>query len=194
MPAQETLVALPLLLPQVVVLNPPVTDASRRCTSFLQRLHTCKQCMLLQSLNRKGLPSVQLLRPTDHTLLRSSTPRATLAAVIEGPAIGPSLCAIQHDSLTHAALWCSVTGCSCITAGQRLSPASIGFESRTVPTLRCMSYAKLNVYQYSKGFCNAGIAAWTCHQPSSVFDLVPADLVSSAILTAAAHTIQVSLS
>ncbi|KAL3139076.1 Fatty acyl-CoA reductase 2 [Trebouxia sp. C0010 RCD-2024] len=31
-----------------------------------------------------------------------------------------------------------------------------------------------------------GIAAWTCHQPSSVFDVVPGDLVSSTILAAAA--------
>lgn len=40
--------------------------------------------------------------------------------------------------------------------------------------------------------CVAGIAAWTCHQPSSVFDVVPGDLVSSSILAAAAATTQVS--
>lgn len=38
----------------------------------------------------------------------------------------------------------------------------------------------------------AGIAAWTCHQPSSVFDVVPGDLVSSTILAAAAATTQAS--
>ena len=32
----------------------------------------------------------------------------------------------------------------------------------------------------------AGIAAWTCHQPGSTFDVVPGDLVSSTILAAAA--------
>ena len=37
-----------------------------------------------------------------------------------------------------------------------------------------------------------GIAAWTCHQPSSVFDVVPGDLVSSTILAAAAATTQAS--
>ena len=37
-----------------------------------------------------------------------------------------------------------------------------------------------------------GIAAWTCHQPSSVFDVVPGDLVSATILAAAAATTQVS--
>jgi len=36
-----------------------------------------------------------------------------------------------------------------------------------------------------------GIAAWTCHQPSSTFDLVPGDIVSSSILAAAAVTAQV---
>lgn len=35
-----------------------------------------------------------------------------------------------------------------------------------------------------------GIAAWTCHQPSSVFDVVPGDLVSSTILAAAAAITQ----
>ncbi|KAL0022255.1 hypothetical protein WJX77_010593 [Trebouxia sp. C0004] len=35
-----------------------------------------------------------------------------------------------------------------------------------------------------------GIAAWTCHQPSSTFDLVPGDMVSSTILAAAAVTAQ----
>ncbi|KAA6426508.1 MAG: hypothetical protein FRX49_03618 [Trebouxia sp. A1-2] len=35
-----------------------------------------------------------------------------------------------------------------------------------------------------------GIAAWTCHQPSSTFDLVPGDIVSSTILAAAAVTAQ----
>ncbi|KAL0047381.1 hypothetical protein WJX82_002034 [Trebouxia sp. C0006] len=35
-----------------------------------------------------------------------------------------------------------------------------------------------------------GIAAWTCHQPSSTFDLVPGDIVSSSILAAAAVTAQ----
>ena len=39
---------------------------------------------------------------------------------------------------------------------------------------------------------NVGIAAWTCHQPSSVFDVVPGDLVSSSILAAAAATTQAS--
>lgn len=38
---------------------------------------------------------------------------------------------------------------------------------------------------------HTGIAAWTCHQPGSVFDLVPGDLVSSAILAAAAAVTKV---
>lgn len=39
---------------------------------------------------------------------------------------------------------------------------------------------------------HSGIAAWTCHQPSSVFDVVPGDLVSSTILAAAAAITQAS--
>ena len=70
---------------QVLMLSPPVTFGFRSCTSFLPTLHThtLTQCILVYCFNTKGLPSVQLLQPTNRTLIRSSTHSAALAAVTE---------------------------------------------------------------------------------------------------------------
>ena len=56
----------------------------------------------------------------------------------------------------------------------------------------CFDHQKGSSFPAAKGVqLHTGIAAWTCHQPGSVFDLVPGDLVSSAILAAAAAVTQV---
>lgn len=97
----------------------------------------------------------------------------------------------KQFSATHSVVPSRAALISAIQHGTQLADVPTVTPLPTFPMCRLMHIQRAFCCKHS-ACLHAGIAAWTCHQPSSVFDVVPGDLVSSTILAAAAATTQVS--